>query len=85
MKTGWVHSVGDFCTSLARSAWQSFSRWTWKRWAAVILTGTALVALAVLVDVPSLAALRSWSQHLGPWFLIAFTGAYIVFTQFPIP
>lgn len=85
MKTGWVHSVGDFCTSLARSAWRSCSRWTWKRWAAVILTGTALVILAVFVDVPSLAALRSWSQHLGPWFLVAFAGSYIFFTQFPIP
>lgn len=77
--------MGDFCASLARSAWQSCSRWTWKRWAAVILAAAALGIFAVLVDVPSLAALRTWSEHLGPWFIAAFMGAYVFFTQFPIP
>ncbi|WP_175972943.1 TVP38/TMEM64 family protein [Corynebacterium sp. Marseille-Q2823] len=85
MKTGWVRSVGDFFVSLGRSAWQSFRRWSWKQWAAVIVAGAALIVGAVLVDVPSLAVLRSWSEHLGPWFVVAFTGAYVFFTQFPIP
>lgn len=85
MNTGWVYSVGDFCASLGRAAWQSCKRWTWKRWTAVVAAGAALMLLAVLVDVPSLAALRTWSDQLGPWFVVAFTGAYIFFTQFPIP
>ncbi|VEG05954.1 SNARE associated Golgi protein [Corynebacterium minutissimum] len=44
-----------------------------------------LIAAAVLVDVPDIAALRQWSEHLGPWFVVAFTAAYVLFTQFPIP
>lgn len=50
---------------------------------AAFLAVVAVVAL--IVDVPDLAALRQWRADLGPWFVAALWGAYVVFTLFPIP
>jgi uncharacterized membrane protein YdjX (TVP38/TMEM64 family) len=44
-----------------------------------------LVALAVLVPLPSAVQLRDWATSVGPWFPLAFLGAHIVVTVFPFP
>ncbi|WP_024443416.1 TVP38/TMEM64 family protein [Mycobacterium sp. UM_WGJ] len=49
---------------------------------AVILS---LVAVALLVPVPSAVQLRDWAQTLGPWFPVAFLLAHTVVTVFPFP
>ncbi|UVO11056.1 TVP38/TMEM64 family protein [Mycobacterium sp. SVM_VP21] len=45
----------------------------------------SLVAVALLVPVPSAVQLRDWAQTLGPWFPVAFLVAHTVVTVFPFP
>lgn len=59
--------------------------WSWKRWVTVILAALALILALMFVDIPDMVALRRWAEHLGPWFVVAFTAAYVFFTQFPFP
>src|SRR5882757_7585387 len=54
----------------------------------VVMLATAiviLVAVAVLVPLPSAVQLRDWATSVGPWFPLAFLGAHIVVTVFPFP
>ena len=44
-----------------------------------------LVALALLVPLPTAVQLRDWSRSLGPWFPPAFLAAHTVITVFPFP
>lgn len=44
-----------------------------------------LVALAVLVRMPTAVQLRDWAQTVGPWFPLAFLTAHTVVTVFPFP
>jgi uncharacterized membrane protein YdjX (TVP38/TMEM64 family) len=44
-----------------------------------------LVAIALLVDLPTAVQLRDWATSVGPWFPLAFLAAHIVVTVFPIP
>lgn len=44
-----------------------------------------LVAVAVLVPLPTAVQLRDWATSVGPWFPLAFLGAHIVVTVFPFP
>jgi uncharacterized membrane protein YdjX (TVP38/TMEM64 family) len=44
-----------------------------------------LVALAVLVPLPTAVQLRDWATSVGPWFPLAFFGAHVVVTVFPFP
>jgi uncharacterized membrane protein YdjX (TVP38/TMEM64 family) len=54
----------------------------------VVMLATAiviLVAIAVLVPLPTAMQLRDWATSVGPWFPLAFLGAHIVVTVFPFP
>ena len=54
----------------------------------LVLTGTVmaiLVAVALLVPLPSAVQLRDWSTSMGPWFPLAFLAAHIVVTVLPFP
>jgi uncharacterized membrane protein YdjX (TVP38/TMEM64 family) len=54
----------------------------------LVLTGAVmaiLVAVALLVPLPSAVELRDWSTSLGPWFPLAFLAAHIVVTVLPFP
>lgn len=53
----------------------------------VILALLVIVALVVVAvfDVPPLALLRDWADSLGVWFPVAYWGAYVGITQFPVP
>lgn len=44
-----------------------------------------LVAVALLVPLPTAIQLRDWATSVGPWFPLAFLGAHIVVTVFPFP
>jgi len=44
-----------------------------------------LVAIALLVPLPTAVQLRDWATSVGPWFPMAFLGAHIVMTVFPFP
>ncbi len=44
-----------------------------------------LVALALLVPLPTAIQLRDWSRSMGPWLPAAFLAAHTVITVFPFP
>ncbi|MEO3760521.1 TVP38/TMEM64 family protein [Mycobacterium sp. B14F4] len=44
-----------------------------------------LVAVALLVPLPTAVQLRDWATSVGPWFPLAFLAAHIVLTVFPFP
>ncbi|WP_083453018.1 TVP38/TMEM64 family protein [Mycolicibacterium goodii] len=51
-----------------------------------ILSGIViLVAVALLVPLPTAMQMRDWATSVGPWFPLAFLGAHIVVTVFPFP
>ncbi|WP_445170161.1 TVP38/TMEM64 family protein [Mycolicibacterium sp. Dal123E01] len=54
----------------------------------IALTASAtviLVAVALLVPLPTALQLRDWATSLGAWFPLAFLAAHIVVTVFPFP
>ena len=46
---------------------------------------TVLVAVALLVPLPTPVQLRDWAQSMGPWFPLAFLLAHTVVTVVPVP
>ncbi|MHC9292773.1 TVP38/TMEM64 family protein [Mycobacterium sp. LTG2003] len=57
---------------------------TW-RIVALLAGIVILVAVALLVPLPTAMQLRDWATSVGPWFPLAFLGAHIVVTVFPFP
>ncbi|MGV0836947.1 TVP38/TMEM64 family protein [Mycolicibacterium thermoresistibile] len=53
----------------------------------VMLAGAIviLVAVVLLVPVPTAVQLRDWATSVGPWFPLAFLAAHIVVTVLPFP
>lgn len=49
------------------------------------LTIAVLVAVALVVPLPTAVQLRDWAKSVGPWFPLAFLGAHIVVTVLPFP
>lgn len=49
------------------------------------VVAAGLIALALLVRLPSAVELRDWSTSMGPWLPLAFLGAHIVVTVLPFP
>lgn len=80
-------------TSKARSTWRSVRstltatarQVSRTRIVVTAIVGVILVALVVLVPLPTAVQLRDWATSLGAWFPLAFLGAHIVVTVFPFP
>ncbi|WP_235677856.1 TVP38/TMEM64 family protein [Mycolicibacterium sarraceniae] len=54
----------------------------------IVVTAIAaviLVAVALLIPLPTALQLRDWATSLGTWFPLAFLAAHIVVTVFPFP
>jgi uncharacterized membrane protein YdjX (TVP38/TMEM64 family) len=56
-----------------------------RRFVAILATIVILVAIALLVPLPTAVQLRDWATSVGPWFPLAFLAAHIVVTVFPFP
>jgi uncharacterized membrane protein YdjX (TVP38/TMEM64 family) len=56
-----------------------------RRVAAIVVATVILVALALLVPLPTAIQLRDWARSLGPWFPLAFLAAHVVVTVLPFP
>ena len=56
-----------------------------RRFGAILTAIVILVAVAVLVRLPTAVELRDWATSVGPWFPLAFLAAHIVVTVFPFP
>ena len=55
------------------------------RFIAILTAIVILIAVAVLVPLPTAVQLRDWATSVGPWFPLAFLVAHIVVTVFPFP
>jgi uncharacterized membrane protein YdjX (TVP38/TMEM64 family) len=56
-----------------------------RRFFAILTAIVILVAIALLVPLPTAIQLRDWAKSVGPWFPLAFLAAHIVVTVFPFP
>ncbi len=56
-----------------------------RRIVAMTVAIVILVAVALLVPLPTAVQLRDWATSVGPWFPLAFLAAHIVVTVFPFP
>ncbi|WP_102140983.1 TVP38/TMEM64 family protein [Mycobacterium hubeiense] len=56
-----------------------------RRLFAIVAAIVILVAVALLVPLPTAVQLRDWATSVGPWFPLAFLAAHTVVTIFPFP
>jgi uncharacterized membrane protein YdjX (TVP38/TMEM64 family) len=56
-----------------------------RRFFAILAAIVILIAVAVLVPLPTAVQMRDWATSVGPWFPVAFLAAHIVVTVFPFP
>jgi uncharacterized membrane protein YdjX (TVP38/TMEM64 family) len=56
-----------------------------RRFIAILTAIVILIAVAVLVPLPTALQLRDWATSAGVWFPLAFLAAHIVVTVFPFP
>jgi len=56
-----------------------------RRFFAILTAIVILIAVAVLVPLPTAVQMRDWARSVGPWFPLAFLAAHIVVTVFPFP
>ena len=56
-----------------------------RRIVAMTVAIVILVAVALLVPLPTAVQLRDWATSAGPWFPLAFLAAHLVVTVFPFP
>lgn len=56
-----------------------------KRLVATAAVAVILVALVLLVPLPTAMQLRDWARSVGPWFPLAFLVVHVVVTVFPFP
>lgn len=56
-----------------------------RRLFAIVTAIVILVAIALLVPLPTAVQLRDWATSVGPWFPLAFLAAHILVTVFPFP
>lgn len=52
---------------------------------AILAAGVILVALVLLVPLPTAVQMRDWATSVGPWFPLAFFAAHVVVTVLPFP
>ncbi|ORB51901.1 TVP38/TMEM64 family protein [Mycolicibacterium rhodesiae] len=80
-------------TSKTRSTWRSVRsaviatarQVSRTRMVVTAVAAVILVAVVVLVPLPTAVQLRDWATSLGVWFPLAFFAAHIVVTVFPFP
>ncbi|MEZ0355733.1 TVP38/TMEM64 family protein [Mycobacterium sp. SA01] len=80
-------------TSKTRSTWRSVRsavistarQVSRTRLVVTAVAAVILVAVVVLVPLPTAVQLRDWATSLGVWFPLAFFAAHIVVTVFPFP
>lgn len=56
-----------------------------RRIAVGVAATVILIAVALLVPLPTAVQLRDWATSVGPWFPLAFLGAHVLATVFPFP
>lgn len=77
--------IADTLRSLANAVGAAARQLSRSRVVGTVVVITVLVAVALLVPLPTAVQLRDWAQSLGPWFPLAFLVVHIVVTVVPVP
>jgi uncharacterized membrane protein YdjX (TVP38/TMEM64 family) len=80
-----VNTVVSTLRALRSSVIATASAVPRRRVLSILAAIVILVAIALLVPLPTAVQLRDWATSVGPWFPMAFLGAHIVMTVFPFP
>ncbi len=80
-----VKSVVNTLAALRAAVISTAKQVSRRRVAAMTAAVVILVAIALLVPLPTAVQLRDWATSVGPWFPLAFLAAHIVITVFPFP
>jgi uncharacterized membrane protein YdjX (TVP38/TMEM64 family) len=80
-----VNTVVSTVRALRGSVLATASAVPRRRVFAILTAIVILVAVALLVPLPTAVQLRDWANSVGPWFPLAFLGAHTVMTVFPFP
>jgi uncharacterized membrane protein YdjX (TVP38/TMEM64 family) len=56
-----------------------------RRFFAILTAIVILIAVALLIPLPTALQLRDWATSVGPWFPLAFLAAQVIVTVFPFP
>jgi uncharacterized membrane protein YdjX (TVP38/TMEM64 family) len=80
-----VNSVVNTLRALRAAVITTASQVPPRRFFAILAPVVILVAIALLVPLPTAVQLRDWATSVGPWFPLAFLAAHIVVTVFPFP
>jgi uncharacterized membrane protein YdjX (TVP38/TMEM64 family) len=75
----------DILRSLACAVGAAARQISRPRIVAAVVGITVLVAVALLVPLPTAVQWRDWAESVGPWFPLAFLIAHIVATVVPVP
>jgi uncharacterized membrane protein YdjX (TVP38/TMEM64 family) len=80
-----VNAVVSTMRALRSAVLTTLSAVPRRRFITIGATIVILVAVALLVPLPTAVQLRDWATSVGPWFPLAFLGAHVVVTIFPFP
>ena len=80
-----VKAVVSTLRALRAAAIATASQVPPRRFVAILAAIVILVAVALVVPLPTAVQLRDWATSVGPWFPLAFLAAHIVVTVFPFP
>lgn len=75
---GAVRNVGSAVVSTARQVGRT-------RIVVTAIAAAIVVAVVLLVPLPTAVQMRDWARSVGPWFPLAFLGAHTVVTVLPFP
>jgi uncharacterized membrane protein YdjX (TVP38/TMEM64 family) len=77
--------ISDALRGLTAAVVATASQVSRRRMVATGAVMAVLVALALLVPLPTAVQMRDWATSVGPWFPLAFLAAHIVVTVLPFP
>jgi uncharacterized membrane protein YdjX (TVP38/TMEM64 family) len=77
--------IADMARGLASAVVATARQVPRRRIVLMAAAGAVMVAVALLVPLPTAVQLRDWATSVGPWFPLAFLAAHIVVTVLPFP
>lgn len=80
-----VNAVVSTLRALRAAVMSTASTVSPRRFIAIMTAIVILIAIALLVPLPTAVQMRDWATSVGPWFPVAFLAAHIVVTVFPFP
>lgn len=76
-----IRTLRNICDAVISTAQQLSRRRILTLFAGIVI----LIAVALLVPLPTAVQLRDWARSVGPWFPAAFLTVHILATVFPFP